>query len=83
MFFGRAWFSISVHQIQLTGELSEFVGQIMTINITLHVVSFMDRGGIMHNQNLQNQQSECGPILDLQGLFPPNLSVCASVTGII
>ena len=40
IFFSRAWLSISVHQIQLAGELSEFVGQIMTINITLHMVSF-------------------------------------------
>ena len=45
MFFGRAWFSVSVHQIQLAGEFSEFVGQIMTINITLHVVSFELGGG--------------------------------------
>ena len=82
MFFGRARFSISAHQVQLVGEIIEFVGQIMTVNITLHAVSisFMEGGGainmytcmqIMWDQNLQNhRQSECGPILDLHGLIP-------------
>ena len=38
MFFGRARLSITAYQIQLAGELSEFAGQSMTVNITLWCV---------------------------------------------
>ena len=68
IFGGRAWLSITAYQIQLAGELREFMGQIMTIDITLNVVGY---GVRLHHVHMcksgldQTYRMTCGNVVQV------------------